>query len=120
VDPDPRNALLSRLCAEQAGLRAEVVPDGAEAVARLSEARPAVLVMAMMLPRLSGDDVLGWVQERRDLVGMPVVVTTTQAPPAWGPEHGVFYLQKPYGARKAVEMIRGAIRWAGGRSGHAE
>ena len=111
VDADQRNALLNRVCAEQAGLKAEIVLDGDDALARLREERPTLVMLAMRLPGAPGDRVLRWIQERPDLAGVPVVVATTQSAPAFGPEDGVFYLPKPYRASQAARTIRAALRW---------
>ena len=113
IDGDQRNALLSQLCAEQAGLRAEVASDGAEAMARLKQERPDVVLLALRLPRVSGEKILDWLQLSPHLSGVPAVVMTTQQPPDWGPEDGVFYLPKPYSVREAGHLIRAALQWSG-------
>jgi CheY-like chemotaxis protein len=112
IEGDHRNALLSRLCAEQAGLRTEVASDGAEGMARLERERPDVVLLALRLPRVSGEKILDWLQLSPHLSGVPAVVLTTQQAPDWGPEDGVFYLSKPYGMPEAREAIRTALQWS--------
>ncbi len=65
----------------------EIAPDGKAAVDRLSRtrcvddrppsSRPAVVVLDLKLPGMSGLDVLEWIRLRPDLKDLPAVLLTT-------------------------------------------
>jgi len=65
--------------------------DGVEAIAYLGDektgsnngnhALPDLLVLDLKMPRADGFDVLGWIQHRGDVNGMPVVVFTSSDDP---------------------------------------
>jgi CheY-like chemotaxis protein len=61
---------------EKAGLQDFVtsVPDGEQAIQHLERARPDLLLLDLKMPKLTGFDVLKWIQARPELSGLQVVV----------------------------------------------
>jgi len=63
---------------EADGYRVEAVADGAEALRRFEERRPELLVLDVMMPRLTGFEVLARLRELED-AGTPVPVLMLSA-----------------------------------------
>ena len=94
---DPREVLLTSLAFATSGLshRLELAGDGDEAIAYLSRkgrfanrrrySFPVLLLLDLMLPTVTGLDVLEWKEQRPELQNLPVVaLATSQNDPAVG------------------------------------
>ncbi len=82
VEDDPDDAHLLRRAFRRArpGLRLEHVEDGERAVARLADEGapvPAVVLLDLKLPLMSGFEVLGWIRADLRVRRVPVVVLTS-------------------------------------------
>jgi DNA-binding response OmpR family regulator len=75
VDDDDRLAAMLREFLELQGLRVEVLHDGESALARIDRAPPDLVVLDVMLPGLSGFEVLKRLRERHTV---PVVMLTAR------------------------------------------
>ena len=83
VDDEPLNMQVLQLHLEAAGYRRFVTLErSAEAVAALRRERPDVLLLDLMMPEVSGFDILAAVREDDALAELPVIVLTssTDAP----------------------------------------
>jgi two-component system response regulator len=79
VDDDVDYAPLIVVALRKAGIpnRVEVVNDGVAALNQLRLlARPALMMLDLRLPRLTGFEVLKWVRAREEFHNIPVVVLT--------------------------------------------
>ena len=61
---------------EQAGLEVQTATDGLQAMKAMSAASPDLVVLDLMMPRLSGDDVLKFMASKPGLANVCVVVLT--------------------------------------------
>lgn len=89
VEDNPHDVLMTRRAFRKAGLDVPLfaVDDGEAAVAYLAGADPyadrnahpwpALVLLDLKLPRLSGIEVLRWMRAERRLDGLPVVVLTS-------------------------------------------
>ena len=82
VEDDPDDAHLLRRAFRRArpGLRLEHAEDGERAVARLADEGapvPAVVLLDLKLPRMSGFEVLRWMRADPRVSSVPVVVLTS-------------------------------------------
>jgi two-component system response regulator RegX3 len=104
-----RDAL--RVALEREGFRVEVAADGAEAVARFDAVHPALVLLDIMLPRLSGIDVC---RELRSRSQVPIIMVTARAAEidaVVGLEVGADdYVTKPFRLRELVARVRAALR----------
>ena len=59
-----------------AGFSTEVIGNGAEALARLKEVVPQLVVLDLHLPRVSGDEILATIRADERLASVPVILAT--------------------------------------------
>jgi len=93
VEDNPDHALLVRIAAERAlaGIALRVVEDGSEAIAYLKGATPFddrdrhpppdLMLLDLMLPEVSGFQVLEWIRADGRFAALPVVVFTSSVNP---------------------------------------
>jgi chemosensory pili system protein ChpA (sensor histidine kinase/response regulator) len=91
------------------GWRVALAKDGVEALERLAEERPAVLVTDLEMPRMDGFELLRQVRAEPALAGLPVVVITSRTADkhrelaaSLGADH---YLGKPYGEDQLLALL---------------
>lgn len=56
------------------GYQVETANDGLEAIKRLQENRPDIVVLDLMMPKFTGVDVVKFIRSRPDLADLPVIV----------------------------------------------
>jgi DNA-binding response OmpR family regulator len=115
VDDEPVvRDVLSRYLSRE-GYAVSQAADGEEALMSIRSAAPSVVVLDLMLPRLSGLDVLKLVRMESDL---PVIILSARASEEEriaGLKHGADdYIVKPYSPREVVERVRAVLRRADG------
>jgi CheY-like chemotaxis protein len=94
---DPQDVLLTSLAFATSGLShsLQIAADGEEAIRYLSRrgqfsnrrvySFPVLLLLDLVLPKITGLEVLQWKEQRRELQNLPVVaLATTQHDPAVG------------------------------------
>jgi CheY-like chemotaxis protein len=93
VEDDPNDALLAGLALEKAGLTYELrhVRDGEEAINylggqppyddRKSHPVPALVLLDLKMPKISGFEVLSWLRNTPGITRIPVVVLTGSIQP---------------------------------------
>lgn len=74
VEDNPVISHLYRTKFESEGFQVELAEDGLTAVKLLAAAKPDLVVLDLMLPVLSGVDVLKYIRARPDLKSLPVVL----------------------------------------------
>lgn len=74
-DEEVNRVVLSRIL-EIAGYEVISARDGAEAIDKVENEKPDVIILDLIMPQISGIDVLSILKERYDLRKMPVIVLT--------------------------------------------
>ncbi len=74
VEDNPVISRLYRTKFEGEGFQVELAEDGLKAVKLLATAKPDLVVLDLMLPVLSGVDVLKYIRSRPDLKSIPVIL----------------------------------------------
>jgi chemosensory pili system protein ChpA (sensor histidine kinase/response regulator) len=96
------------------GYRVVTAKDGLDAIARLAEERPAVLLSDIEMPRMDGFDLLRNVRADPALADLPVVMITSriaQKHRDYAAELGAdHYLGKPYSEEELLSLV---ARYAG-------
>ncbi len=78
VDDDDLGRRQMRAALEQQGWTVTEARDGLDALARLNEARPDVIILDLMMPEMDGFEFLEEMRRNAQLRGIPVVVVTAR------------------------------------------
>jgi two-component system phosphate regulon response regulator PhoB len=96
------------------GYRVRTAEGGSEALEAAAAERPDLLILDLMLPGLSGYDVLGEMRRRQELADVPVIVLTArrdEADRVRGLELGADdYVTKPFSPRELVLRVGAVLR----------
>jgi two-component system response regulator RegX3 len=104
-----RDAL--RVALEREGFRVEVAADGVEAIERFDAARPQLVLLDVMLPRISGVDVCRELRTRSQVPILRVTARNAEIDAVVGLEGGAGdYVTKPFRLRELVARVRAALR----------
>ena len=113
VDDEPNIVDLARMYLEAEGYRVVTASDGKEALSQVESARPALVVLDLMLPVLDGWEVCRQLTSQSDL---PIIMLTARSDDVdkiVGLEMGADdYLTKPFNPRELVARVRAVLRRA--------
>jgi len=95
---------------QREGYRVALAVDGMQALSRLQEERPAVMLSDVEMPRMDGFDLARNVRADDALAGLPIIMITSRIAEKHR-EHarqlGVnHYLGKPYAAEELIRLVR--------------
>ena len=114
VEDEPSLAESMEYTLEREGLATVVVRDGRDALERFRTERPALVLLDLMLPEVSGLDVCRIIRAESTV---PIVIVTAkgaEADKVAGLELGADdYVTKPFSMRELVSRIRAQLRRAG-------
>lgn len=79
AEDDPVTATVFRWRLERAGYEVMMAPDGLEAMKLLQTYQPDLLLLDLMLPKFSGEEVLKFVAGNSTLSQIPVIVLSTNS-----------------------------------------
>lgn len=110
-DQDIRDLVAFKL--GSAGFRVTAVADGVQALEALRREKPRMAVLDVMMPGLSGLDVVRQVRADADLADLPVILLTARAQEA-DVETGFAtgaddYVVKPFSPRELVSRVRAVL-----------
>jgi len=113
VDDEPsyRDALSVAL--QREGFVVETAADGTEAINLFDQARPALILLDVMLPQMSGVDVCRELRSRSQVPIIMVTARNAEIDAVVGLEVGADdYVTKPFRLRELVARVRAALRRA--------
>jgi CheY-like chemotaxis protein len=99
-DADVRDSLKDAL--EDRGYEVRLASDGQQGLLALHEARPSVVVLDLIMPVMTGNELYAEMQKDPALKDVPVIVSTSN--PAAAPA-GVLTLRKPIDVDRLVDAI---------------
>lgn len=110
VDDERDTAELIRETLHSEGFRSLVAHDGREALELIARRRPNVVILDIMMPEMSGFEVLEALQRDRNLSRIPVLVLTARGDEA-DAQRGLAlgarrYLSKPFDVRDLIAEVR--------------
>lgn len=111
-DAGIRDLMIYALCS--AGMQAEGFEDGARLTEALSERRPELIILDIMLPGEDGISILKRLKSRSATSSIPVIMATakgTEYDKVIGLDLGADdYLAKPFGMMEMVSRVRAVLR----------
>ena len=111
VDDEDHIVELAQMYLEKAGYRVESAGDGQEALTRVRQRRPALVVLDLMLPGLDGLEVCRRLRSEYDV---PIIMLTARAEDVdriVGLELGADdYVTKPFNPRELVARVGAVLR----------
>ncbi|MBI4519917.1 MAG: response regulator transcription factor [Gemmatimonadetes bacterium] len=114
VEDEPDIAALVAYQLAREAMRVETVTDGRAALAAADRESPDLIVLDLMLPGLSGYDVLAELRRRPETRGIPVIVLTAKREEedrVRGLELGADdYVTKPFSPRELLLRVRAVLR----------
>jgi len=121
VDDEPDLRLFIKTVLEDAGFEVAVAGNGKEALERMTEKKPDVISLDLVMPKMSGLKFYKYIQKNKDRSGIPVIVVTAHAKDEMGktdlekikaakPEAGtMFIVDKPINPPAYVNTVRRAL-----------
>jgi CheY-like chemotaxis protein len=121
VDDEPNVRLYLQTVLEDSGFEVQTAANGHQALDRMTEKKPDVISLDLVMPKMSGLKFFKYIQKNKDRAGIPVVVVTAHARDEMGSEDfekiesyrseecKIFTLEKPVDAPTYVNMIRQAL-----------
>ena len=79
AEDDEKLSVIVTEAMRQAGFDARVYHDGADALKTIQVLRPAVVVLDLHLPQVSGEEILKTIRQTPELAQMRVIITTADA-----------------------------------------
>lgn len=120
VEDDARLARLTAQYLESHGVIVHIVSRGDQAVAEVVRLRPDVVLLDLMLPGATGNEVCRQLRQRLDVPIIMVTARTEEADRVLGLEDGADdYVHKPFSSRELLARIRANARRAQGKAGPA-
>lgn len=111
VDDDPTVSDVVRRYLERAGLSVVLAADGPAALAAAATHRPALVVLDLMLPGMSGLDVCRRLRARSDVPVLMLTALGEEIDRVVGLEIGADdYLTKPFSPRELVLRVQSVLR----------
>lgn len=116
VEDDPDIAQLVCFNLELQGLAARSVADGEQALAVVQQDRPALIVLDLMLPGMSGFEICKRLRSDAATASLPIVILTARATEGdrmIGLQMGADdYVTKPFSPRELATRVHAALRRA--------
>jgi DNA-binding response OmpR family regulator len=98
---------------EQDGYSVVQAADGAEALARFRDSKPELILLDVMLPQLSGTEVLRIIRRESDVPVLMLTARGSEVDKVVGLELGADdYVTKPFSLRELQARVRGLLRRA--------
>ena len=76
IEDDPAQQNIFSHAIKDAGYDVEIIGNGTEAIQRLDEVTPALVVLDLHLPSVSGDEILRYIRADERLASLSVILAT--------------------------------------------
>jgi DNA-binding response OmpR family regulator len=120
VDDDERIRRLVQINLQRAGYRVTTAGDGIEALERIDQELPDLLVLDVNMPRLDGIELLRQLRARPETAALPVILLTAKAQDEdilEGKRSGAdYYLTKPFSPPELLAVVREALGALGSKA----
>ncbi|MGV3721110.1 MAG: response regulator transcription factor, partial [Actinomycetota bacterium] len=110
VDDQPHIVRLIQVNLEKEGLQVSTASDGVEGLEKISEERPDLVILDVIMPRKDGFQVLRDIKSDEGLADIPVIMLTVKTHNAdivEGLKEGAeLYLPKPFHPKELVSLVK--------------
>ena len=103
VDDDRGIRETLRAALEDEGFTVAVAANGAEAIAKMEERPPRLVLLDLMMPVLDGFEVLDRMRADPTLANVPVCICSAIA--GWAETRANFVLRKPFGLDEVMDVV---------------
>ena len=114
VEDDPEIRELESYALNSSGYETECFADGESFYAHIKRERPSLVLLDVMLPGISGLDILRTIRQRPELRDIPVILVTAKSSEldtVRGLDMGADdYITKPFGIMELVSRVRARTR----------
>ncbi|MCG8511233.1 MAG: phosphate regulon transcriptional regulator PhoB [Rhodospirillales bacterium] len=122
VEDEPGLVTMLRYNLEREGYQVDEASDGEEALLKIEESTPDIILLDWMLPRLSGLEVCRRVRRRTETRDLPIIMLTARGEEAdrvRGLDTGADdYVTKPFSPSELLARIRSLLRRARPSTAH--
>ncbi|MFS8171269.1 response regulator transcription factor [Vreelandella titanicae] len=113
VDDEPNIVLSLEFLMEQAGFEVVTAEDGEQALARVNDSQPDLLLLDISLPGISGFDVLERLRSEAATAQLPIIMLTAHGRDVER-EKGIAlgaddYITKPFSTQSLVEKVKALL-----------
>lgn len=113
VDDEPNIVLSIEFLMEQAGFEVVTAEDGEQALARVDDTQPDLLLLDISLPGISGFDVLERLRSQEATAQLPIIMLTAHGRDVER-EKGMAlgaddYITKPFSTQSLVEKVKALL-----------
>jgi len=109
VDDEVAIARLVALIVGEMGCEVDTANNGAEALQRISQNKPDLIILDLIMPVMTGEEVIQEVQGNPDLADIPIVLLSTR-PSARGYRIDAFpVIAKPFEPAQVKETVRSVL-----------
>jgi len=114
IDDDPMGCDIPRRYLEKDGFQVECASDGMQGIQKINELHPDIILLDVMLPGMSGWQVLTYVKKQPALVQIPVIMLTMIDEKSTAYSLGAtYYLHKPIDKDELSRVINNYLRKEG-------
>lgn len=111
VDDDEDSRSMVRTILESNGFMVEECSNGKDALVRIPELQPHLVLLDIMMPEMSGYDVLVHLKQKPETQNIPVIMLTAKSDPedliTGYNDYGVeYYITKPFTTRQLLSGIK--------------
>lgn len=113
VEDEASIASIEKAYLEKAGFRVDLAQDGAEAQERYLCTAYSLIILDLMLPKISGEELLSDIRKNSEVPVIVVSAKSAEDDRVLNLRNGADdYLVKPFSARELVERVRAILRRA--------
>jgi DNA-binding response OmpR family regulator len=111
IEDEPSVGEVVSLYLRRAGFTVSVVRDGKQALERLNETLPTLVILDLMLPGVDGWEITRWLRERGDVPIIMLTARRDEIDRIAGLELGADdYVVKPFSPQELVSRVRAVLR----------
>lgn len=111
VEDDKKIVAVLRLYLEQEGYEIDIAYDGSNAIKKMREKEPSLVILDLMLPQVSGFEVCRTLRNESDAYIVMLTAKSTEQDKLRGLDLGADdYITKPFSPRELVARVRAVLR----------